>query len=86
VLGGMGTVVGVLVGATLLKLMPEKLRFVNEYRLLIFGLLLILMMRFRPEGLIANQRRQLEFHEDDEELAERVDDELHETGTMKEAL
>ncbi|HSU34677.1 MAG TPA: branched-chain amino acid ABC transporter permease [Propionibacteriaceae bacterium] len=86
VLGGMGTVLGVLVGATLLKLMPEKLRFVNEYRLLIFGLLLVLMMRFRPEGLIANQRRQLEFHEEDEELAERVDEELHETGTMKEAL
>ncbi len=85
VLGGMGTVLGVLIGATLLKLMPEKLRFVNEYRLLIFGLLLIIMMRFRPEGLIANQRRQLEFHEDDEELAERIDEEIHETGKIKEA-
>lgn len=50
VLGGMGTVLGVLVGATLLKLMPEKLRFVSEYRLLIFGLLLVLMMRFRPRA------------------------------------
>ena len=85
VLGGMGTVLGVLIGATLLKLLPEKLRFVNEYRLLIFGLLLVLMMRFRPEGLIANQRRQLEFHEDDEELAERIDEEVHETGRIKEA-
>jgi branched-chain amino acid transport system permease protein len=85
VLGGMGTVLGVLVGATLLKLMPEKLRFVNEYRLLIFGLLLILMMRFRPEGLIPNERRQLEFHAEDEELAERIDEETYETGTMKEA-
>jgi branched-chain amino acid transport system permease protein len=83
VLGGMGTVMGVLIGATLLKLMPEKLRFVNEYRLLIFGLLLILMMRYRPEGLIANQRRQLEFHEEDEELAERVDEEIQETGLVK---
>ena len=81
----MGTVLGVLIGATLLKLMPEKLRFVSEYRLLIFGLLLVIMMRFRPEGLIANQRRQLEFHEDDEELAERIDEEIHETGTVKEA-
>ena len=71
VLGGMGTVAGVLLGATLLKLMPEKLRFFSEYRLLIFGLLLVLMMRFRPEGLVASQRRQLEFHEEDEELAER---------------
>jgi branched-chain amino acid transport system permease protein len=76
-------VLGVLVGATLLKLMPEKLRFVNEYRLLIFGLLLVLMMRFRPEGLIPNQRRQLEFHEEDEELAERISEEIAETGTVK---
>jgi branched-chain amino acid transport system permease protein len=50
VLGGMGTVAGVLVGATVLKLLPEKLRFVADYRLLTFGLLLVLMMRFRPEG------------------------------------
>ena len=61
---------GVLVGATILKLLPEKLREVNDYRLLMFGLLLVVMMRFRPEGLIASKRRQLEFHEDDEELSE----------------
>jgi branched-chain amino acid transport system permease protein len=73
VLGGMGTVLGVLIGATLLILLPEKLRFVSEYRLMIFGLLLVIMMRFRPEGLVANQRRQLEFHEEDEELAEQAD-------------
>ncbi len=72
VLGGMGTVLGVLIGATMLILLPEKLRFVSEYRLLIFGLLLVIMMRFRPEGLVANQRRQLEFHEEDEELAEQI--------------
>ena len=48
----------------------EKLREVNDYRLLMFGLLLVVMMRFRPEGLIASKRRQLEFHEDDEELSE----------------
>jgi len=83
VLGGMGTVLGVLVGATLLKLLPEKLRFVSEYRLMLFALLLILMMRFRPEGLIPSQRRQLEFHEEDEELAERIEEELEETGAMK---
>ena len=39
-------------GTTLLKLMPEKLRFVSDYRLLMFGMLLVLMMRFRPEGLL----------------------------------
>ena len=83
VLGGMGTVLGVLVGATLLKLMPEKLRFVSEYRLLIFGLLLVLMMRFRPEGLVPNQRRQLEFHDDDEDLIEKLEEEIAETGAVK---
>ena len=74
VLGGMGTVAGVLIGATILKLLPEKLRFVADYRLLIFGLLLVLMMRFRPEGIIASKRRQLEFHEADEELATRIEE------------
>ncbi len=77
VLGGMGTVLGVLIGATLLILLPEKLRFVSEFRLLLFGLTLVIMMRFRPEGLIASRRRQLEFHEDDEQLAGRVDDQMH---------
>ena len=72
VLGGMGTVMGVLVGATVLKLLPEKLREVSDYRLLMFGLLLVIMMRFRPEGLVPNKRRQLEFHEEDTELVELV--------------
>jgi branched-chain amino acid transport system permease protein len=76
VLGGMGTVMGVLLGAVLLKLVPEKLRFISEYRMLIFGLLMVLMMRFRPEGMIPNQRRALEFHSDDEELLEDVEEHL----------
>jgi branched-chain amino acid transport system permease protein len=75
VLGGMGTVTGVLIGATILKLLPEKLRQVNEYRLLAFGLLLVLMMRFRPEGLVPSKRRQLEFHETDESLSDLADSE-----------
>lgn len=90
VLGGMGTILGVLVGATILKLLPEKLRFFQDYRLLLFGLLLVVMMRFRPEGIIADERRQLEFHDDDDELAEKVDDEIgvhhpHLTQDAKEA-
>jgi branched-chain amino acid transport system permease protein len=72
VLGGMGTVAGVFVGATILKLLPEKLRFLSDYRLLMFGALLVLMMRLRPEGIVPSRRRQLEFHSDDEELAELV--------------
>ncbi len=76
VLGGMGTVAGVLVGSAILQVLPEKLRFISDYRLLIFGLLLVIMMRFRPEGIVASQRRKLEFHEDDEALAERIE-EIH---------
>ncbi len=76
VLGGMGTVAGVLIGATILKLLPEKLRFFSDYRLLMFGLLMVFMMRFRPEGIVADERRQLEFHAEDEELADEVEEEL----------
>ncbi|SPF00822.1 branched-chain amino acid ABC transporter permease [Streptomyces sp. MA5143a] len=66
VLGGMGTISGPLVGAALLFLIPNKLQFLGDYQLLAFGLALILLMRFRPEGMIPNRRRQLEFHEDAE--------------------
>ncbi|MFF7749988.1 branched-chain amino acid ABC transporter permease [Streptomyces sp. NPDC007971] len=63
VLGGMGTVSGPLLGASVLYLVPEKLQFLQNYELFAFGIALILLMRFRPEGIIANRRRQLEFHE-----------------------
>ncbi|GAA2685249.1 branched-chain amino acid ABC transporter permease [Streptomyces aculeolatus] len=63
ILGGMGTVSGPLIGASLLYLIPAKLQFVQEYQLLLFGVALVLLMRFRPEGLIADRRKQLEFHD-----------------------
>ncbi|EPD95836.1 branched-chain amino acid ABC transporter permease [Streptomyces albus] len=63
ILGGMGTVSGPLIGAALLYLIPAKLQFMADYQLLLFGIALILLMRFRPEGLIADRRKQLEFHE-----------------------
>ncbi|MFI8516408.1 branched-chain amino acid ABC transporter permease [Streptomyces sp. NPDC085481] len=66
ILGGMGTIRGPLLGAALLFLIPEKLAFLKDYQLLAFGLALILLMRFRPEGLIPNRRAQLEYHEHDE--------------------
>ena len=68
VLGGMGTIGGPILGAALLYLVPKKLEFVQQYQLLAFGLALIIMMRLRPEGLVASRRRKLEFHE--EEVAE----------------
>ncbi|MGP4000513.1 branched-chain amino acid ABC transporter permease [Streptomyces sp. 8N706] len=63
ILGGMGTISGPLLGASLLYLIPAKLQFLADYQLLFFGLALILLMRYRPEGLIADRRKQLEFHE-----------------------
>ena len=63
ILGGMGTLSGPLVGAALLFLIPAKLDFLQDYQLLPFGIALVLLMRFRPEGLIPDRRKQLEFHE-----------------------
>ncbi len=83
VLGGMGTVAGVLIGSAILNVLPEKLRFVSDYRLMIFGAVLVLIMRFRPEGLVASRRRALEFHEDDAALADRVE-EAHVEGMTQE--
>jgi branched-chain amino acid transport system permease protein len=65
VLGGMGTVGGALLGSTLIWVLPEKLRFFETYRILLFGAALVVMMRFRPEGIVANRQRQREFHDDD---------------------
>ena len=61
VLGGMGSIVGVLLGALILILMPEYLRALSQYRMLAFGAILVCMMIFRPQGLIANIRRTYSF-------------------------
>lgn len=53
VLGGLGSILGVVLGACVLILLPEYLRSFNEYRMLIFGASMVLMMVFRPQGLIA---------------------------------
>jgi len=57
VLGGMGSIVGVILGAFILILMPEYLRALSEYRMLAFGGILVAMMVFRPQGLIKTIRR-----------------------------
>ncbi|WP_079127191.1 branched-chain amino acid ABC transporter permease [Streptomyces sp. TP-A0874] len=63
ILGGMGTVTGPLIGAALLFLIPSKLQFIGDYQLLLFGIALVLLMRFRPEGIVADRRKKLEFRE-----------------------
>jgi branched-chain amino acid transport system permease protein len=57
VLGGMGSILGVMLGALILILTPEYLRAFSEYRMLIFGVLLVLMMVFRPGGIVSDVRR-----------------------------
>ncbi len=57
VLGGMGSIVGVILGALVLILVPEYLRAFSEYRMLVFGLMMVLMMIFRPGGIVASVRR-----------------------------
>jgi len=63
VLGGMGSILGVVLGAFILILLPEELRAFSQYRMLIFGASMVLMMVFRPQGLISNVRRSYEYHE-----------------------
>ena len=63
IVGGMGSIPGVLVGAFALVGLPEILREFSEYRLLLFGAALVLMMLTRPEGLIPEARRKIELHE-----------------------
>jgi len=52
VLGGLGSIPGTIVGTLVLTLAPEFLRFVAQYRMMIYGALLVLMMIFRPNGLL----------------------------------
>ena len=60
VLGGMGSIPGVILGASILVILPEVLRGLAGYRMLFFGVLLVLMMIFRPQGLMASPRRKIE--------------------------
>ena len=80
IVGGMGSIPGVLVGAIALVGLPEILREFSEYRLLLFGAALVLMMLTRPEGLIPEARRKIELHEAE---AETLDEgsEKHITAT-----
>ena len=64
IVGGMGSLPGVFVGALILVGLPELLREFAEYRLLIYGVLLIVMMLTRPEGFLPEETRRQELHEE----------------------
>jgi branched-chain amino acid transport system permease protein len=64
IVGGMGSIPGIVVGALALIGLPELLREFSEYRLLIYGALLIVMMLVRPQGLWPSAVRQRELQEE----------------------
>jgi branched-chain amino acid transport system permease protein len=67
IVGGIASVPGVLVGSFALVALPQLLREFDEYRFLIYGGLLVLMMLHRPEGFIPSTRRARELHEEEAE-------------------
>jgi len=58
VFGGMGNIWGVIVGATILAYLPERIRFISTARQLVFGLALVIIMNVRPDGLLPRKKRE----------------------------
>jgi branched-chain amino acid transport system permease protein len=70
IIGGMGSIPGVLIGGLVLMGLPGVLTEFEEYRWLFYGAALVMMMLTRPEGLWPETRRKLELHEAEEEVPE----------------
>ncbi len=84
IIGGVGSIPGVVVGSLVLVGMPELLREFAEFRLLIYGALLVVMMLVKPEGLWPSEVRKRELREGDEEMGPQptvADPALEATGT-----
>ena len=63
VLGGSGNLLGVILGAFLIAWLPERFRGFEEYRVMVFGAALVIMMIIRPEGLLPSRQRRAELAE-----------------------
>jgi branched-chain amino acid transport system permease protein len=57
VIGGSGSIPGSIVGAIILTVSPEILRFTSEYRMIIIGLIIVIMMIWKPEGFLGEKYR-----------------------------
>ncbi|ABR50198.1 inner-membrane translocator [Alkaliphilus metalliredigens QYMF] len=57
ILGGMGTIKGMFLGSALLISFPEFARFLQAYRFVVYGVVLIMMMRYRPQGILGGQKK-----------------------------
>ena len=66
VLGGSGNMPGVVLGAVVVAYLPERFRGFAEYRVLVFGAVLVAMMIFRPQGLLPSRRRAAELRRGDQ--------------------
>ena len=66
--GGSGNIAGVSLGAFLLAYLPERFRAFSEWRFLVFGLALVIVMLLRPQGLIPSRRRARELKDRQEEV------------------
>jgi branched-chain amino acid transport system permease protein len=64
IIGGMGSIPGVIVGGLVLMGLPELLREFADFRYLVYGAVLVAMMLMKPEGLFPEERRKLELHEE----------------------
>ena len=58
VFGGMGNIWGVILGAVILGYLPDRIRFLSDARLLVFGLVLVIMMNLRPDGILPRKKRE----------------------------
>jgi branched-chain amino acid transport system permease protein len=58
VFGGIGNVWGVILGAVLLAFTPERIRFLSQPRILVFGIALVVMMNLRPDGILPKKKRE----------------------------
>ena len=76
VMGGAGNIPGAILGGVLISYIPDRLNGIKwfgtdaaEYRFVIFGVIIVLMMLFRPQGLIPSRRRAMELKDRAKEVA-----------------
>lgn len=78
VLGGIGSIPGAILGAAALTIIPEILLPLQQYRMFLFGASMILMMLFRPQGLLGGMRILEEFRPETERVRQEEDEALGE--------
>jgi len=72
IIGGIGSLPGIVVGAAVLMGLPELLREFAEYRMFVYGVALVIVMLLRPEGLLPEARHKMEFHDETKAGAKTV--------------